>query len=156
MPIAFRILPELALVHVTYSGVAGLAETIEGTAACAAHPDFRPSHRHLVDLRGIDDFERDLPGFLSMQARVIDHFPIIGDGFHPFMMVMIAPSGPARGMAEQVRRTWEGLEGALVRVVVDEASALSVLGLEGRGTAVFEPAAPPTADETGADRWTLR
>jgi hypothetical protein len=129
MPVAFTILPQLALIRVVFAGVVGLDETVEGAAACAAHPDFRTGFRHLIDLRGVTDFERDMVGYFAMQARVIEHFPVMGEGFQVFTMVVIAPPGAPRLMAERVRRSWEGLDGAILRIVEDEAAAMSVLGL---------------------------
>jgi hypothetical protein len=129
MPVTFRILPQINLLHVAYAGCAGLAETVQLAADCAAHPDFRSSLRHLIDLGAVTDFERDVPGYFAMQARVIELFPVVGEGFQSLTMVVIAPPGPPRQMAEMVRRSWDGLDGAIVRIVEDEAAALSVLGL---------------------------
>lgn len=129
MPLVVTILPDLALIRAVYTGVAGLAETIEATATCAAHPDFRTSFRHLVDLRGVTDFERDKVGYFVMQARVIEHFPVMGEGLEPLLMVLIAPPGPPRQMAEQIRRSWDGLGAAIVRIVEDAEAARSILGL---------------------------
>lgn len=129
MPLRFRIVPEHAVIAVQYHGVAGLAETHAMIVECAAHPDFHPAYRHLVDLRDITDHERDLMGFFTLQARAIDAFPVISDGGHGFHMVMIAPAGPPRAMAEMVRRSWDGLD--LVRVVIQDSleDALEVLGI---------------------------
>ena len=128
MPVATRILPRASLVLVTYSGVAGIDESLAAIRDCAADPNFQSWFAHLVDLRAVTGYERDIAAFFAMQAQAIDHFPITADHGHSFRMVMIAPPGPARGMAELVRRTWEGLGHAIVLVQEDEAGALAVLG----------------------------
>ena len=89
MPVGFRILPQHALVLVTYSGVAGLQETIERTAECARHPDFDLRFRHLVDVSGITGYERDFPGFFAMQAKVMESYPPQGQDQ---IFVFLAPT----------------------------------------------------------------
>ena len=129
MPISFRIVPEHAVIVVQYRGVAGLAETHAMIAECAAHPDFHPAYRHLVDLRAVTDYDHDLLGFFALQASAIDFFPVISEDGHRFQMVLVAPAGPPRAMAEMVRRSWDGLD--LVRVVIQDSleDALEVLGI---------------------------
>jgi hypothetical protein len=129
MPVAYRILPHRSLIHVAYSGVARLGETVASARACAADPAFSTDFRHLVDLRAVIDFERDIVGFLAMQAQVIEFFPVVGEGLGNLKVVMIAPPGAPRQMAEQVRRSWDGVGGAILRIAEDEGAALSVLGL---------------------------
>jgi len=129
MAVSYQILPHHALIVVAYRGTATLAETVAMAASCAAHPDFRNNFRHLVDLRAVSGFEQDIPGYFAMQARVIEMFPVIGEGFVELTMVMIAPPGPPRQMAERIRRSWDGLDSAILRIVEDAEAALSVLGL---------------------------
>lgn len=126
MPVTFRILPRFTLVLVTYAGCAGLDETIRGARACAADPAFRPSMRHLVDLRAVTGWERDFAGFMAMQAQLAGIF-----GWHrsAAMVVAIAPHAPAREMAGLVTRSWDGLTGPALRMALDEEQALSMLGL---------------------------
>lgn len=127
MPVSFRILPHRALVLVTYTGMAGLQETIERTAECASHPDFRPTHRHLVDVSRITGYERDFPGFFAMQAKVMESYPPpLG---HDQMFLFLAPTRAGQEMAQMVRRSWDGLDAIIVRIVEDEAQALALLGL---------------------------
>lgn len=132
MTLEFRIFPQMELILVTYSGIAGLQETIEKTAECAQHPDFRHTMRHLVDLSRIEGYERDFPGFFVMQARVMDTFPPVGTDQ---IFVFYAPGRVAQEMAQLVRRSWEGLDWAIVRIVSDEEQALAVLGLRERSIA---------------------
>ncbi|WP_071794926.1 hypothetical protein [Natronohydrobacter thiooxidans] len=129
MPLSFRIIPEHAVIVVHYHGVAGLAETHVMIAECAAHPDFHAAFRHLVDLRDITDHERDLMGFFTLQAKAIEAFPVISDEGHGFQMVLIAPPGPPRAMAEMVRRTWDGLDLVRVSIVENPDNALDLLGI---------------------------
>lgn len=129
MPLRFRIVPEHAVIVVHYHGVAGLAETHAMIAECAAHPDFHPGFRHLVDLREVTGHERDLMGFFTLQAKAIETFPVVDDQGHGFQMVMIAPTGPSRAMAEMVRRTWDGLDLVLVSIVETPDDALDLLGI---------------------------
>jgi hypothetical protein len=126
MPVAFRILPSRALVLVTYSGVAGLQETIERTAECARHPDFDLRYRHLVDVSRITGYERDFPGFFAMQAKVMESYPPQGQDQ---IFVFLAPTRQGQEMAQMVRRSWDGLNWAIVRIVEDEGQALDLLGL---------------------------
>lgn len=126
MPVSYRILPHRNLVLVTYTGVAGLRETIERTAECASHPDFRPTHRHLVDVSRITGYERDFPGFFAMQAKVMESYPPLG---HDQLFLFLAPTRVAQEMAQMVRRSWDGLDWAIVRIVEDEGQALNLLGV---------------------------
>jgi hypothetical protein len=129
MPIEMRLLPEYALVLATYRGRAGLQETLEAMQTCAADPDFQPHFSHLIDLQQVTDYERDLTKFFQMQARAIDIFPVLSHEGRPLSMVLIAPPGAPRGMAELVRRSWDGLNQILIIIQENEAQALSVLGL---------------------------
>lgn len=129
MPVDIRVLPERNLVLAIYTGVAGLRETTERAAECAAHPGFRASMRHLVDLSRITGYERDFPGFFAMQAKVMEDFVSPG-GDHIFLFY--APTRAGQEMANMVRRSWEGLERAIIVVHDDEAEALATLGLRER------------------------
>ncbi|MFN4058845.1 MAG: hypothetical protein ACK4HW_11805 [Roseinatronobacter sp.] len=132
MGIAFRILPDLGLIAVRYEGVAQLQETMVVLSACAAHPDFHPAFRHVVDLRAVTDFERDMLGFFKMQAQAIEKFPQNILGEFPFHMVMLAPPGAPWEMADLVRRTWEGLGLTIVRVVDTPDAVVDLLGLRAK------------------------
>ena len=139
MAVEFRILPDLALVAVRYSGIAQLAETVAKLQACATHPDFHPAFRHVVDLRDVTDFERDILGFFKMQAQAAEQFAANIQGEHPFHMVMLAPAGPAWEMADLVRKTWEGLGLTIVRVVDTPDAVIDLLGLRAsEGVRLFE------------------
>lgn len=126
MPVSFRILPQRALVLVTYTGVAGLQETIERTTECASHPDFDPAFRHLVDVSRITGYERDFPGFFAMQAKVMESYP---PQAQDQLFLFLAPTRIGQEMAQMVRRSWDGLDWAIVRIVEDEGQAMTLLGL---------------------------
>lgn len=135
MPASYRLLPSRNLVLLSFSGVAGLDETLEGAQEIASRPAFRPHMRHLVDLRGVTAWERDFPGFMALQARLMDIFQ-----WRPAeaLVVAIAPHRPAKEMAGLVARSWEGLDGPLLRVVTDEEQALALLGLREKSLAELQ------------------
>lgn len=125
MPVEYRIIPEHALVLVTYTGLAGLAETISQSEACTSHPDFSPDHRSLIDLRGLEDYERDFPGFFAMQAKLMQSYRTRPGQ----MFVFLAPTRIGQEMAQLVRRQWEGLDWVITRIVSEEDQAIEILGL---------------------------
>jgi len=125
MPVSFRLVPRYQLIVVTYTGKAVLAETVEKAKLCAEHPDFHPAMRHVIDLSAVTEVERDYASFFAMQARLMETFQS-----HPEQMYLfIAPTRVAQELAQMVRRSWEGLDWAMVRIVADEAQALELLGL---------------------------
>jgi hypothetical protein len=128
MPVSFRILPRFNLIIATYSGFAGLEETIERAAECARHPDFNPAMRHLIDVSRVVEVERDFPRFFAMQGKVMEDFPPIGNDQ---MFVFYAPTRPGQEMAQMVRKSWDGLDWAVVVALEDEAQVLTLLGLPG-------------------------
>lgn len=128
MPVSFQILPHHELIVVTYTGVAGLDETMERAGECARHPDFRPTMRHLIDLSRITGFERDFPRFFAMQAKVMEDFPPVGTDQ---MFVYFAPGRPAQEMVQMVRKSWDGLDWAVVVALEDEAEVMALMGLPG-------------------------
>lgn len=126
MPVDFRLLPSRNLIILTFHGVAGLAEAMEAATACARHPDFQPHRRQLVDLRAVTGWERDFPGFMALQAALVEVFDWKRT---EAMIVAIAPHRPAQEMAGLVGRSWQGLGGPALRVALDEVQALGLLGL---------------------------
>ncbi|THD84191.1 hypothetical protein E7811_00040 [Aliigemmobacter aestuarii] len=126
MPVTFTILPRHDLVVVTYSGFAGIDETIQRGAECGRHPDFRPTMRHLIDLSRVTGYERDFPKFFAMQARLMEEFP---RGPTDQMFVYFAPTRPGQEMVQMVRKSWEGLDWALLVALEDETDVMRVLGL---------------------------
>lgn len=126
MSVRVTLLPRRNLLVATYSGVAGLAETVAAAEAAARHPDFHPAMRHLVDVSAITDYERDFPGFFAMQARVMDSF---APEPHGLVIAFFAPSRVGQQMAELARRSWDGLDHAIIRIFDHEEAALDFLGL---------------------------
>jgi len=121
MPIAFHILPHRNLVVGRYSGFAGLQETVQQAAECVAHPGFRPTMRHLVDLTEVTGDESDFPRHFAMQATVMEQLFVPGLD-HVF--VHLAPTRPGQEMARMVRRSWDGLDHLALRIVEHEAEVL--------------------------------
>lgn len=133
MPVAFRLVPSRNLIVVTFSGLAGLAETLAGAREIAGSPGYRAHMNHLVDLRPIMGWERDFPGFMALQAQLGDIFAWHRSGA---IIVGIAPHAAAQEMSGLVLRSWTGVEGMpVLRIVTDEEQALSLLGLRERSLA---------------------
>jgi hypothetical protein len=126
MPVSYQILPHRNLVLVTYTGHAGLAETLEQISDCTRQPEFRPWMRHLVDVSQITGYERDFPGFFAMQARAMDDLPPHPDGL---VIAFLAPTRIGQEMAQMTRRSWDGLDKIILRVFDTEEAALSFLGI---------------------------
>ncbi len=126
MPLRFRILPACNLVHVIYTGEARVAETLAGMADCAARPEFRPWMRQLIDLSAVSGFERNPVGYLALQARSIGTFQT-----RDLLKLYYAPTPLGQQMAVMARRSWEGLDHVIVRVVTEETEVMSLLGLPG-------------------------
>ena len=134
MPVRFRILPRHAICAVTFSGQVGIEETRASVEECTRHPDFRPGMRHVFDLTGVTGVERDYPAYLALQAKALEN---LGPQPQDSLLVYVAPTRPAQEMAELIRKSWEGLDWALVRIVIDPAQALDLLGLPERDFAVL-------------------
>lgn len=126
MPVDFRLLPSRNLIVLTFHGVAGLGESMAAATACARHPRFHPHCRQLIDLRAVTGWERDFPGFMALQAALVEVFDWKRT---EAMIVAIAPHRPAQEMAGLVARSWQGLGGPTLRLVTDEGQALAMLGL---------------------------
>ncbi|THD84190.1 hypothetical protein E7811_00035 [Aliigemmobacter aestuarii] len=159
MPVSFLPLPVHGLVLFTYSGHVGMGESMAAITAAARHPAFRPGMRHLVDVSAITGFEKVFPTLLSMQAKVLDDFPVIEE---PTIVLWYAPTRIGQEMAQTVAKSWA--ETAHVRLVVqeDEEGALSILGLrETRISQLLtkagavqpnESAAPVAVPQTGKNK----
>lgn len=148
MPVTFLPLPDHGLVLFTYSGHVGMGESMAAIAEAARHPAYRPGMRHLVDISAITGFEKVFPALLSMQAKVLDDFPVIAE---PTMVLWYAPTRIGQEMAQTVAKSWA--ETAHVRLVVqeDEEGALSVLGLrETRISQLLPKDGARQPDETAA------
>lgn len=125
MPVDVTIFRERGLVYVCYTGFARLDETIAALNAYAAHPDFRPGQKQLVDMRDVTGIERDYVKFMKVQARKADIFM---GGDCQTLLVCYAPTKIASEMAELMVRSWEPSGAVIPMVQADEAQALHILG----------------------------
>jgi hypothetical protein len=126
MPAFLRILPEHALVVTRYHGVATIQDGFDVLDAYLDHPERRPGQRHLIDLGRVTALEQNFPRLFELQARRAAVFP---SGEHPVMLVYHAPTPVSLRQARLSQRSWEGLDGAFVRVATDWDGAMDILGL---------------------------
>jgi hypothetical protein len=125
MPVSFKIFRDRGLVYVKYEGFALLDESARTFAAYAAHPEFRPGQKQLVDLAGVTGIEKDYVKLFALQARKADVF--LGSGAQT-LLVYYAPTPVSFAMAESVLRSWEPSGAVIPLVQQDEAEALEILG----------------------------
>jgi len=103
------------------------SESIAAVAAVAHHPDHHDTMRQLCDLSGVESVEQDFFALMQTQARMAEHLvPRQGEK----IVVFYAPHATARQMANMARKSWDGLDQVLVRVVAREDQALALLGLK--------------------------
>jgi hypothetical protein len=126
MPIRFCVLLNHGLCYVEYYGRATVQEGVDAFDAYLKHPDYRPGQRQLVDLSGVTKVENNFPRLFTFQADKAAAFMSAG---HPVMMVYLAPTDVSLKMARSIQRSWEGLDGAVVRVAVDWPGAMDILGI---------------------------
>ena len=120
----FRIFPEHNLVYVRYSGAASIADYIAVVEGYTSHPDYDPHHKNLVDLRFLEDFERDYTALLALQARIAE-FAMTAQA--DILSVVVAPSPVAMEAATLIMRSWEQIDTPVVRRMIpcmDEAGPL--------------------------------
>lgn len=126
MPVEYQIIDEFALVYVQYSGVATVADGTECFGRYLADPARRMGQRHFVDLSAVTGFENDFGALFRLQATKAS--ALMRDE-HTIMMVYLAPSVVSLKMAHQILRSWEGLDGAILRLAEDWDGAMDILGL---------------------------
>ncbi|MAM61186.1 hypothetical protein [Maritimibacter sp. UBA3975] len=129
MPVQFRILPEINLTYVEYTGRMVVQESVDVFRAYLRHPDFRPGQKHLIDLSGVTDWERDYAEIMSMQAMTAEG---LYDPAHPTVVVAVAPTKMTRTVANLVNRTWDRVNGVRFLAARSEEEALELLGLPAR------------------------
>lgn len=133
MSVQYQVLPRLNLAIFVYSGHVTLAEALAAVAAVARHPDHHDTMRQLCDLSGVTGVERNFPALMQTQARMAeDLLPKRGER----IVVFYAPHRAAQQLANMARKSWDGLDQVLVRVVEREDQALALLGL--KHTAIAE------------------
>ncbi len=124
----FRIFPEHNLVYVRYSGSASIADYVAVIDGYTSHPDYDPHRKNLVDLRFLENFERDYTAALALQARIAEYAL---SARADILSIMVAPSPVALEAAKLITRSWEGIDTPVVRRIVptmDEAATL--LGID--------------------------
>ncbi len=126
----FRIFPEHNLVYVRYSGLATIADYISVVQEYPRHPDFDLHRTNLIDLRFLEDFERDYASVLKLQAHTAEYAL---SARADILSITVAPSQVAQEAAKLIARSWEGLETPVVRRIVptmEEASTLIGINIE--------------------------
>ncbi len=126
MPVRFRILPELALIHIRYTDTAGVDETLRAMKSCVAHPDFDPGFRHLVDFAGLTDFRFDPVDLIQVAARVPD---IIDDRARGTYLIYYAPTPGAQRLVQAVMKSWQGVSASVLAMADDPHKVADCLGL---------------------------
>ncbi len=126
MPVDYKILDGFALVYVEYRGFATVAEGFESFGRYKADPARRSGQRHFIDLSAVTGFESDFGALFRLQATKAGS--LMHDE-HPTMMVYLAPTVVSQRMAHQILRSWEGLDGAIIRIAEDWDGAMDILGL---------------------------
>ncbi len=129
----FKIFPELNLVYMRYSGAASIADYISIVDGYTSHPDYDLHRKFLVDLRSLENFERDYTAALALQARIAEY---THSAQADILSVMVAPSPVAMEAAKLVSRSWEGIDSPVVRRIVPSMEeAATLLGI---GTATLD------------------
>lgn len=126
MPLTYQIMPEINLVYVRYWGVCALADTDRVFAEYAADPQFRPDQKHLIDLKGVVEYERTFSEMAKLQARKAD---TLMKSKRPTIMVYYAPTRLSQTIARNVLKSWDGLGAVVGRIARDEREALDMLGI---------------------------
>ncbi|GHE02384.1 hypothetical protein U879_20215 [Defluviimonas sp. 20V17] len=125
MSVSFTILPRRGLVYVRYEGFVHPDDTQKALAAYSRHPDRAPGQKQLVDLAAVTGYDADYARILQIQAQKAETFLEQG---RQTVLVYYAPTRIAHEMAAIVRRSWEGLDGIVMRTAGTEAEALEILG----------------------------
>lgn len=127
MSVFYHVLPQSNVAVFSYSGHVTFAEALSAVAAVARHPDHHDTMRQLCDLSEVTSVERDFPALMRMQARMAENLlPPHGER----LVVFYAPHPAAQQLAQMARKSWDGLDQVLVRVVAREDQALALLGLK--------------------------
>lgn len=126
MAVKFYILPEKSLCIVQYHGHVTISETMEEAQKCASHPDFSPSFRQLFDFSKVESHQEEMVEFFSMQAAMVDmYLPTKGE----LLAIFLVGSEASQEMANMVRKTWDGLDAVIIRILESEAEVMTLLGV---------------------------
>ncbi|NEY88949.1 hypothetical protein [Tabrizicola oligotrophica] len=127
MPVHTEVLPRFNLALFFYSGQVTFDEARGAVAAVSRHPDHHDTMRQLCDLSEVTGVERDFPELMKLQARMAeDLMSHRGER----LVVFYAPTSAGQALAQMARKSWDGLDIVLVRVVEREDQALALLGLK--------------------------
>jgi len=125
MPVSYVILPARDLVLVTCSGFVGFDEAMAAIDAYAKDDGFRLGQRLLIDLSKVTGQEIDFIRFFEMQGQLVEFY---GQTGYDQLVGIYAPTDPAKAMALQGLRSWEGVPSIVTMVHQDEAEVLRFLG----------------------------
>lgn len=132
MAVSYEIIPEIGIVYVRYWGVAEFHDTIETFARFAQDPQFSPHLKHLVDLAGVVEYDRNYPELMKLQAGKVDTLSM---GAGPSYLIYYAPTRISQSMARMILKSWDGLSSIVGRMATDEGEALEMLGVPQRSFA---------------------
>lgn len=129
MSVSFRILSDVGVVYVRYSGHAQIAETARVFKDYTEHKDFRPGQKQLVDLTDLISWDTDYVALMKSQAQKAEAF--VGARAQT-LIVYLAPNEAGQKLAQLAMNSWDPFP-TVVTVVQDNASeALAILGLQSR------------------------
>ena len=126
MPVTFDVLPDRGVVFVRYEGRATTAEGLDSFNRYAASADFRPGHKHLIDLSQVTHLRTDYVELLKLEAARA--FALLGHGVQT-LVAYYAPTRDTLELAHLSQSCWEGIDSVVPRVFTIEQAALDFLGL---------------------------
>ncbi|GEM_PF-1255275 len=125
MPASFQISRDLNLVYVKFSDAVTVSDLVSTFKAYTSHPDFDLGQRHVIDLSTITSFEKDVVGAMAFQAIKAE---LLVNYHSPTMLIYLAPTRLALGIARQLERAWDGVDGIIVRIVSEEVAVRDIIG----------------------------
>ena len=125
MPVSYRILVDLGLVYVRYTGTVSVSERSALFKDYLQHPDCRPGQKHFVDLSQITDVKTDHAAGMRFQALKAEYYI----GPVQTMVVYFAPTLMGQTLAEFAIRSWDNHSGLVARVFDTQSAALNFLGV---------------------------
>lgn len=130
MSVSFQIVPHRGVVYVSYVGTALMKPSAQAFGAYAAHKDFAPGQKQIVDLSQVTGYERDYPRLFDLQMRKAEVFV---KQSAQTLIVYFAPHDTALSLASLVARSWESVPGVHPRIVSTcEEDVLHLVGVPER------------------------
>lgn len=126
MAIDLKILPDLNLIVMTWSGRIDAGQSDAALQEYATHPQARSGQNILSDMRAVTHSRFDLPKRLAIQAK-LERILKIGDT--PRHIVYYAPTEVSQLMATQYAALWAVTPSVTAEVLSDESQALRALDL---------------------------